>query len=130
MTKSDQYARSLLHNAKPKPWDFCPSLARLHTNDVDLRSVSSVHRTRIKGVEVIGEEMEMEMALRWTERGKENERENENGREMERGEKKEKEKEKENTKVTNNNATGERSKKQKKVEREKSVDEIWKGVWT
>lgn len=120
MPKSDQYAGSLLHNAKPKPWDFCPSLTRLHTNDVDLSSVSSVHRTRTKGVELIGEEMEMEMAFRWKERGKENE--NEEVKETEREERKE------NRKLTNN-STGERSKKQKKVEREKSIDEIWKGVW-
>ncbi|TGO47796.1 hypothetical protein BCON_0263g00070 [Botryotinia convoluta] len=115
MTKSDQYASSLLHNPKPKLWDFCPSLTRRYTNDVDSTSVSSVHRTRIEGVELIGEEMEMEMAFRWREREKEN------VKEMER-----KKKQKENIKLTN---TGERSKKQKKVEREKSIDEIWKGVW-
>ncbi|THV47005.1 hypothetical protein BGAL_0343g00120 [Botrytis galanthina] len=121
MTKSDQYASSLLHNPKPKLWDFCPSLTRRYTNDVDLSSVSSVHRTRLGGVEFIGEEMEMEMAFRWKERGSGSG--NGNVKEMERKEKQKKE----NIKLTN---TGERSKKEKKVEREQSIDEIWKGVWT
>ncbi|TGO21518.1 hypothetical protein BPAE_0215g00100 [Botrytis paeoniae] len=112
MTNSDQYASRLLHNPKPKLWDFCPSLTRQYTNDVDLSSVSSVssvHRMRIEGVDLISEEMEMEMAFRWKERG------NENVKEMEREEKQKKE----NIKLTN---TGERR-------REKSIDEIWKGVW-
>lgn len=123
MTKSDQFASSLLHNPKPKLWDFCPSLTRRYTNDVDLSSVSSVHRTRLEGVEFIGEEMEMEMAFRWKERGSGSGSGSGNVKEMERKEKQKKE----NIKLTN---TGERSKKEKKVEREQSIDEIWKGVWT
>ncbi|EDO00316.1 predicted protein [Sclerotinia sclerotiorum 1980 UF-70] len=128
MTKSNQHARSLLLIPKPNYRYFCPSSpnrTRLPTNDVASCSVSSVVKTRMGGVNLIGEEMEMEMGIRWRERKNVDVRLDVKVQVKGKG----REEEKEDVTLTDTRGRNEKE-LEKKVEREKSVDEIWNGVWT